>query len=180
MAGWAFENVQSMLDCEYEAAIGALSEVWSHVLFEVEKEEVKPQLNRARGVVWCGVVWCGVVWCGVVWCGVVWCGVVWCGVVWCGVVWCGVVWCGVVWCGVVWCGAVRCGVVWCGVVWRAAAATAARALCPATMPRLRSFKLNLQDAGSTTGPVQHRSVGDLDTSNVCPTVFVDLSPIDKQ
>ena len=40
MANWACDNVQSMLDSEYEAAVGALSEVWSHVLFEVEKEEV--------------------------------------------------------------------------------------------------------------------------------------------
>ena len=48
MASWASENVQSMLDSEYEAAIGALSEVWSHVLFEVEKEEVGLQRNGAQ------------------------------------------------------------------------------------------------------------------------------------
>ena len=48
MASWASENVQSMLDSEYEAAIGALSEVWSHVLFEVEKEEAKLQPNGAQ------------------------------------------------------------------------------------------------------------------------------------
>ena len=46
-ANWASDNVQSMLDSEYEAAIGALSEVWSHVLFEVEKEEVKALLSEA-------------------------------------------------------------------------------------------------------------------------------------
>ena len=57
MAGWAAENLQSMLESEYEAAMKALSEVWSHLLFEVEKEEVKAQLeartadgaNGARG-----------------------------------------------------------------------------------------------------------------------------------
>ena len=45
MAGWAAENLQSMLESEYEAAMKALSEVWSHLLFEVEKEEVKAQLE---------------------------------------------------------------------------------------------------------------------------------------
>ena len=48
MANWAFYNVQSMLDSEYEAAVGALLEVWSHVLFEVEKEEVQLQLGGAH------------------------------------------------------------------------------------------------------------------------------------
>ena len=45
MAGWATDNIQSMLDSEYKAAMGAPSEVSSHVLFEVEKEEVKMQLD---------------------------------------------------------------------------------------------------------------------------------------
>ena len=45
MAGWAAENLQSMLESEYEAGMKALSEVWSHLLFEVEKEEVKAQLE---------------------------------------------------------------------------------------------------------------------------------------
>ena len=49
MAGWAAENLSSMLESEYEAGMKALSEVWSHVLFEVEKEEVKAQLE-ARAV----------------------------------------------------------------------------------------------------------------------------------
>ena len=48
MASWASENVQSMLDSKYEAAIRALSEVWSHVLFKVEKEEVNLHLNGAQ------------------------------------------------------------------------------------------------------------------------------------
>ena len=45
LANWASDDVPSMLDSE--SAIGALSEVWSHVLFEVEKEEVKALLSEA-------------------------------------------------------------------------------------------------------------------------------------
>ena len=47
MAWRAMDNIQCMLDSEYQAAMGALL-VWSHVLFEIEKEEVNMQLDCGR------------------------------------------------------------------------------------------------------------------------------------
>ena len=48
MAGWAAENLSSILESEYEAGMKALSEEWSHVQLEVEKEEVKAQVDGAQ------------------------------------------------------------------------------------------------------------------------------------
>ena len=53
-----------MLDSEYEAGMGALSEIWSHIFLEIEKEEANMPLD-GRTCHYSGIrgrkFWCTVV-----------------------------------------------------------------------------------------------------------------------